>query len=165
MDASSLTAFLAVRPDLVPLMFMTGAIFFAIGYSRRHRTASGGRHLEKLRTPGWLARRRARGGIGHKHNQVGVGHTSAIHTVRLPVQALAIHGYIGGAPGAGKTSALRLLIQGFPGLVIALDAKRSPDLANTVWNAPGHVWEMGGALKLDVLDPEPTILAQQLLEG
>jgi hypothetical protein len=27
------------------------------------------------------------------------------------------------------------------------------------------VWEIGGPLKLDLLDPEPAILAQQLLEG
>jgi hypothetical protein len=49
--------------------------------------------------------------------------------------------------------------------VTALDAKGSPDLADTVWGLPGHVWEIGGALKLDLLDPEPAILAQQLLEG
>ncbi len=50
---------------------------------------------------------------------------------------------------------LRLLIQGYPGPVIALDAKGSPDLADTVWSLPGHVWELGGPLKLDLLDPEP----------
>jgi hypothetical protein len=38
-------------------------------------------------------------------------------------------------------------------------------LADTVWGLPGHVWQIGGPLKLDLLDPEPAILAQQLLEG
>ncbi len=85
--------------------------------------------------------------------------------VRLDLAALNHHGYGGGAPGSGKTTLLRLLIQGYPGPVIALDAKGSPDLADTVWSLPGHVWQIGGPLKLDVLDPEPAILAQQLLEG
>ncbi|HEX6513632.1 MAG TPA: hypothetical protein VF157_15115, partial [Chloroflexota bacterium] len=86
-------------------------------------------------------------------------------TVRIDVAALRLAGYIGGAPGSGKTSYLRTLIQGFPGPVVVLDLKGSPDLADTVWSLPGHVWEIGGPLKLDLLDPEPAILAQQLLEG
>src|SRR5205807_10090517 len=60
---------------------------------------------------------------------------------------------------------LRLLIQGYPGPVIGLDTKGSPELADTVWSLPGHVWQIGSPLKLDLLDPEPAILAQQLLEG
>src|SRR5205807_4952008 len=97
--------------------------------------------------------------------QVGVGYRSALHPVRLDLVQLNHHGYIGGAPGSGKTTLLRLLVQGFPGPVIALDAKGSPDLADTFHGVPGHVWEIGGPLKLDLLDPEPAILAQQLLEG
>src|SRR5258708_2097273 len=120
-----------------------------------------------LRTthPGWLTRRRARGGITHTPTQVGVGYSSALHPVRLDLVQLNHHGYIGGAPGSGKTTLLRLVIQGFPGPVIALDAKGSPDLADTFHAIPGHVWEIGGQLKLDLLDAEPAILAQQLLEG
>src|SRR5947209_11054979 len=114
-----------------------------------------------VRRPGWIARRRARRGIRHPHGRVGVGYTSAVRAVHLDVLALNHHGYIGGAPGSGKTSLLRLLIQGYPGPVIALDAKGSPELADTVWGLPGHVWQIGGPLKLDLLDPEPAILAQQ----
>src|SRR5919204_1826059 len=118
-----------------------------------------------VRRPGWIARRRARGGIRHPRGRVGVGYTSAVRAVHLDVLALNHHGYIGGAPGSGKTSLLRLLIQGYPGPVIALDTKGSPELADTMWGLPGHVWQIGGPLKLDLLDPEPAILAQQLLEG
>src|SRR5919204_201570 len=118
-----------------------------------------------VRRPGWIARRRARGGIRHPRGRVGVGYTSAVRAVHLDVLALNHHGYIGGAPGSGKTSLLRLLIQGYPGPVIALDTKGSPELADTVWGLPGHVWQIGGPLKLDLLDPEPAILTQQLLEG
>jgi hypothetical protein len=85
--------------------------------------------------------------------------------VRIDIEALRLAGYVGGAPGSGKTSFLRTLVQGFPGPVVMLDLKGSPDLADTVWALPGHVWEIGGTLKLDLLDPEPAILAQQLLEG
>ncbi|MBV9172812.1 MAG: hypothetical protein JOZ81_22310 [Chloroflexi bacterium] len=85
--------------------------------------------------------------------------------MHLNLTSLNHHGYVGGAPGSGKTTFLRLVIQGYPGPVIALDAKGSPELADTVRGASGNVWEIGGPLKLDLLDPEPAILAQQLLEG
>jgi len=117
------------------------------------------------RRPGWVARRRAVRGIVHPPGRVGVGYVSATKSAHLDLAQLNHHGYIGGAPGSGKSSLLRLLIQGYPGPVIALDAKGSPELADTVWGLPGHVWEIGGPLKLDLLDPEPAILAQQLLEG
>jgi hypothetical protein len=115
------------------------------------------------RRPGWLARRRARGGIRHRHDRVGVGYASAVSTVHLDVGALNHHGYVGGAPGSGKTSLVRLLVQGFPGPVIALDTKGSPELRETVWSLAGLVWQIGAPMKLDLLDPEPAILAQQLL--
>jgi hypothetical protein len=118
-----------------------------------------------LRQPGWLARRRAQRGIAHRPKQIGIGYPSVVTAVRIDIEALRLAGYVGGAPGSGKTSFLRTLIQGFPGPVVVLDLKGSPDLADTVWSLPGHVWEIGGPLKLDLLDPEPAILAQQLLEG
>src|SRR5919199_1426880 len=118
-----------------------------------------------VRQPGWVARRRARRGIRHPCGRVGLGYTSAVRAVHLDVLALNHHGYIGGAPGSGKTSLLRLLIQGYPGPVIALDTKGSPELADTVWGLPGHVWQIGGPPKLDLLHPEPAIPPQQLLEG
>jgi HNH endonuclease len=115
--------------------------------------------------PGWIARRRAYRGIAHTPNRIGIGYRSAVGRVRIDIDALRLAGYVGGAPGSGKTSFLRTLIQGFAGPVVVLDLKGSPDLADTVSALPGHVWEIGGPLKLDLLDPEPAILAQQLVEG
>jgi Type IV secretion-system coupling protein DNA-binding domain len=115
--------------------------------------------------PGWLARRRARAGIGHLPDAIGIGYRGALGPTRLDLAQLNHHGYIGGAPGSGKTTLLRLLAEAYPGPVIALDAKGSPDLADTFHSIPGIVWEIGGGLQLDLLDTEPAILAQQLLEG
>src|SRR5579872_987124 len=74
---------------------------------------------------------------------------------RLDLTSLNHHGNAGGAPGSSDTPLLRLLSDSYPGPVIALDAKGSPELADTVWALPGHVWEIGGRLKPDLLDPEP----------
>lgn len=115
--------------------------------------------------PGWVARRRARKGVTAKPGHVGVGWRSGTGPVHLELAALRHHGYVGGAPGSGKTTLLRTIISHFPGPVIVLDAKGSPDLPPAVYDAGGLVWEVGGPLRLDVLDDEPSILAQQLLEG
>jgi hypothetical protein len=85
--------------------------------------------------------------------------------VHIGLDELNHHGYAGGATGSGKTTFLRGLIQGYPGPAIVLDCKGDQSLAETVWSLPGLVWEIGGPLQLDLLDPEPAILAQQLLEG
>jgi hypothetical protein len=142
---------------------------FAIGgamYVAMSRATSGKPSSALVaRRPGWIARRRARAGIAHPDGRVGIGYRSAFGAAHLDLAALNHHGYIGGAPGSGKTTLLRLLVEGYPGPVIALDAKGSPELAETVWSLPGHVWTIDGPLNLDLLDPEPAILAQQLLEG
>lgn len=141
---------------------------FAIGgamYVAMSRATSGRPSASAAARPGWIARRRARAGIAHPDGHVGIGYRSALGASHLDLAALNHHGYIGGAPGSGKTTLLRLLLEGYPGPVIALDAKGSPDLAETVWSLPGHVWTIDGPLKLDLLDAEPSILAQQLLEG
>jgi hypothetical protein len=142
-------------------------VIFGVGglmYLVMNRTPTAGTAI-RMPTPGWLARHRARRGIAHQPDRIGVGYPSAIRSVRIDVEALRLAGYVGGAPGSGKTSWLRTLIQSFPGPVVVLDLKGSPDLADTVWALPGHVWEIGRPLKLDLLDPEPAILAEQLLEG
>ena len=55
-----------------------------------------------MRRPGWIARRRARGGIAHRRDRVGVGYKSAVGTVHLSVRELAGHGAAFGGPGSGK---------------------------------------------------------------
>jgi hypothetical protein len=151
---------------LPPTTLLMAPVVAALLLTRlRDRTAGSTGTAIAVRRPGWIARRRARGGIQHRRGRVGVAYASATRPVHLDVDVLNHHGYIGGAPGSGKTSLLRLLIQGYPGPIIALDTKGSPELAETVWGLPGHVWQFGSPLKLDLLDPEPAILAQQLLEG
>ena len=68
-----------------------------------------------VRRPGWIARRRARGGIAHRPDRVGVGYRSAFGSVHISLAELNHQGYVGGATGSGKTTFLRGLIQGFPG--------------------------------------------------
>src|SRR5919202_5029909 len=138
---------------------LAGLMYVALSVATRASTSP---RAMAVRRPGWTARRRARGGIRHPRGRVGVGYTSAVRAVHLDVLALNHHGYIGGGPGSGKTSLLRLLIQGYPGPVIALDTKGGPELADTVWGLPGHVWQIGGPLQLDLLDPEPALPPPQL---
>jgi hypothetical protein len=146
---------------------LVGAAYLAISRATTPgaRTARAARALA-VRQPGWLTRHRAAGGIQHRPGRVGVGYERAFFgTVHIGLDELNHHGYAGGASGSGKTTFLRGLIQGYPGPVIVLDCKGDPDLVETVRGLPGLVWEIGGPLRLDLLDPEPAILAQQLLEG
>src|SRR5919199_3453394 len=50
------------------------------------------------RRPGWIARRRARAGIRHRHGRVGVGYISALRTVHLTLAELAGHCLAVGGP-------------------------------------------------------------------
>ena len=78
-------------------------------------TNTGGAHRAvQVHRPGWVGAV-LEVGIRHTRGHVGVGCTSAVRAVHLDALALNHHGYIGGAPGSGKTSLLRLLIQGYPG--------------------------------------------------
>src|ERR671922_1998593 len=141
------------------------AVAMARATSPRARAAHAARALA-VRSPGWLARRRAAVGIRHGPDRVGVGYERAIFgTVHLTVAELNHHGYLGGATGSGKTTLVRDLVQGFPGPVVVLDCKGDQALAETVWSLPGLVWQIGGALKLDLLDPEAAIPAPPLLGG
>jgi hypothetical protein len=153
-----------LNPNTIQLG-LTGAGLLAMWVLSQRRHDSRRASIVSGSHPDWIARQRAQRGIAHTHKRIGVGYRSAFAAVRIDVEALRLAGYLGGAPGSGKTSFLRTLIQGFPGPVVVLDLKGSPELADTVWGLPGHVWEIGGPLKLDLLDPEPAILAQQLLEG
>src|SRR5690348_5597059 len=97
----SVTAFFAARPELPQLLFFGFAIGFAF-WARSHSmaTTTRTRHLAAVnRRPGWIARRRARGGIRHRHGRVGVGYVSATRSVHLTARELASHGFVVGGPG------------------------------------------------------------------
>src|SRR5579859_7318381 len=82
------------------------------------------------RRPGWIARRRARGGIRHRPDRVGVGYSSAVGAVHLSDRELAGHGSVFGGPGSGKTTLLQLLVEASAGRVptVIVDPKGSPAL-------------------------------------
>src|SRR3982074_1515922 len=93
-----------------------------------------------VRRPGWIARRRARGGIRHRRDRVGVGYTSATRAVHLSVRELAGHAATFGGPGSSKTTFLQLLVEASAGQqpVVIVDPKGSPALAETVPAHDGH---------------------------
>ncbi|MCA1648608.1 MAG: type IV secretory system conjugative DNA transfer family protein [Chloroflexi bacterium] len=82
------------------------------------------------RRPGWIARRRARGGIQHRRGRVGVGYRSAVGVVDLTARELAHHGALFGGPGSRKTTFLQLLVEASAGRmpVVIVDPKGSPAL-------------------------------------
>lgn len=103
----------------------------------------------------------------HPPDGVSVGYASLLERVYLTQSELGHHGLIVGRPGCGKTTLLSLIVQGHQplGPTIVLDAKGSPKLTDAVLAAGGLVWTIGGRRKLDLLDPDPTILAEQLTEA
>lgn len=118
--------------------------------------------------PGWIARARASRGITHTGGRVGLGYESGfLGAVYLSLKELGHHGAIFGAPGTGKTTCLSLLVQGHAGYgpSIVVDGKGSLALQRAIYAAGGLVWTIGGRLKLDLLDPDPTVLAEQLTEA
>lgn len=120
-----------------------------------------------MKRPGWLARTRARRGVTHPGYGVRLGYQSVLRPAYLTKRELGHHGVIFGAPGSGKSTVLSLLIQGHSqiGPTIVIDGKGAPVLRESVRAAGGLVWTIGGRLKLDLLDPDPTILAEQLTEA
>src|SRR5438874_2504609 len=92
-------------------------------------------HSIAVRRPGWIARRRARAGITHRRDRVGVGYGSATHQVGLSPRELALGGLILGAPGSGKTYAAAVLVEALAwqgSACVVLDPKPSRDLAEVV---------------------------------
>ncbi len=82
-------------------------VLFAVGgvmYLAMARASAPATRSLARRSPGWIARRRARGGIAHHRGGIGVGYRSATAAVHLDLSALNHHGYVGGAPGSGKTT-------------------------------------------------------------
>lgn len=120
-----------------------------------------------MQRPGVIARWRAGRGVTHPRGGVTVGYRSALEAVYLTKREMGHHGMVFGSPGSGKSTLLSLLIQGHSklGPVIVIDGKGSPVLRESVRFAGGLVWTIGGSLKLDLLDPDPTVLADQLTEA
>jgi hypothetical protein len=120
-----------------------------------------------VRRPGWIARRRARGGIVHRRDRVGVGYRSAVGAVHLTARELGHHGALFGGPDSGKTTYLQVLVDASAGQqpVVIVDPKGSPALADTVRAHGGQVWTLDGKLPADLLDPRPWQVPDLLLEA
>jgi hypothetical protein len=119
------------------------------------------------RRPGWMARRRARGGVHHPKAGAIIGYSSAFRRVGLSPRELALGGLVLGAPGSGKTTALAVLIEALAWQGIAcvvLDPKPSKDLAEVVDGVDGLIWSLGGDRQWDALPADPTELSNQLVE-
>src|SRR5262245_21310793 len=100
-----------------------GALYAITSVSARSSTTTS--TSIAVRRPGWIARRRARGGIAHGHGRLGIGYRAATSSVHLTERELAHHGAVFGGPGSGKTTFLQLLIEASSGRisVVVLDPK------------------------------------------
>jgi hypothetical protein len=163
-----LSRLLLLQPSGLAFLYLAviiagGALYAMMSMSTRSTTAS--RPLA-VRRPGWIARRRARGGIAHPRDRVGIGYTSATRAVYLSVRELAGHGAAFGGPGSGKTTFLQLLVEAADQVpVVIVDPKGSPALADTVRAHGGQVWTLDGRLPADLLDPRPWQVPDLLLEA
>src|SRR5215210_7641549 len=147
-------------PDALTLwslaVLVVGGLMY-VAMSRSTRPSSTSMRALAVRRPGWIARRRARGGITHPRGRVGVGYRSAVGAVHLTERELAHHGAAFGGPGSGKTTFLQLLVEASVGVppVVVVDPKGSPALADTVRAHGRQVWTLDGKLPADLLDPRP----------
>src|SRR5260221_7130145 len=148
------------------LVFAVGGLMYA-AMSMSTRSTSSTTSAMRVRRPGWIARRRARGGIGHPRGRIGVGYRSAVGAVHLTERELAHHGALFGGPGSGKTTFLQLLVEAAAGQqqVMIVDQKGSRALAETVRAHDGQVWTLDGRLPADLLDPRPWQVPDLLLEA
>src|SRR6266566_476186 len=167
---SALFRLSAVQWNGLPIAYLAvfaigGLMYVAMSMSTRSSPNSA-RALAAGR-PGWIARRRARAGIAHRRDRVGVGYKSAVGAVHLTLAELAGHGLAVGGPKSGKTTFLQLLVEASVGRlpVVVLDPKGSPALADTVRAHGGQVWTLDGKLPADLLDPRPWQVPDLLLEA
>jgi hypothetical protein len=87
------------------------------------------------RRPGWIARRRARGGIRPPKEGAAFGYSSALRQVGLSPRELGLGGLMLGAPGSGKTTAAAVLVESLAwqgSACVILDPKPSRALAEVV---------------------------------
>ena len=103
-------------PDVLTVwslaVLVIGGLMYAV-MSRSSRSAAA--PTLAVRRPGWIARRRARGGIRHRDDRVGVGYRSAVGAVHLTARQLGHHGAVFGGPGSAKTTFLQLLVEASAG--------------------------------------------------
>ncbi|MBV9577533.1 MAG: hypothetical protein JO057_02965, partial [Chloroflexi bacterium] len=92
-----LLRFAALSWNGLPIVSLAFLAFGGLMYVWMSRSTSATSTALAIRSPGWLARRRARGGIGHQRDQVGIGYRSGFSPTRLDLASLNHHGYVGGA--------------------------------------------------------------------
>jgi hypothetical protein len=134
-------------PDALTLwslavLLIGGVMYAAMSMSTRSASSSAA-----VRRPGWIARRRARGGIRPTKPGAAIGYASATHQVGLGPRELALGGMILGAPGSGKTYAAAVLVEALAwqgSACVILDPKPSRDLAEVVAGVGGTIWTIGG---------------------
>jgi len=154
-------------PDVLTLWSLAVLVVGGLMYLIMSRSPTTSTKAIAVRRPGWIARRRARGGIRHRHDRVGVGYVSATSSVHLSLRELAGHGLTVGGPGSGKTTFLQLLVEASAARmpVVILDPKGSPALEETVRAHDGVVWTLDGKVPADLLDPRPWQVPDLLLEA
>src|SRR5690348_9453319 len=102
-------------PDMLTIWFVaivaiSGLMYVLMSMSTRSATTSRPSALA-TRRPGGIARRRARGGVKHPQGGAGLGYESATSTVALSAREFTLGGLCLGAPGSGKTTLAKLLVQ------------------------------------------------------
>jgi hypothetical protein len=123
------------------------------------------REAQGLDLPWWIARRAARG-VRHPPGGWAIGYDRSGGLVAIADAEARHHTIICGAPGTGKTTIVRHLLHGVAGrcAVVLVDCKASTPLRRTVESIPGGVvWTIGGQLRWDALQGDPTSLASKLL--
>lgn len=109
----------------VAVFVIGGLMYVAMSRSTSIRPSPSAMRISR---PGWIARWRARGGISHDHDKIGIGYTSALRSIHLTLRELADHGSVFGGPDSGKTTFLRLLIEAAAERIpcVIVDPKGSP---------------------------------------
>jgi hypothetical protein len=139
---------------------------FALGRRFRPRTpALRTREATGVAVPRRVERRAA-AGVAHPPDGWALGYRADGKAVAVADAESRQHVIVCGAPGAGKTTVVRLLLEAVAGRcpVVVLDGKASPALRRAVEAVPGAVvWTIGGKVRWDALRGDPTCFASKLL--
>src|SRR4051794_6677565 len=101
----------AVIAAVGPVVGAIGALGLAgaVGGVMSARIKTSSPTATKHTSPGWIARRRAQGGVSHPEDGATLGYRSAFGSVSLTAREFALGGLCLGAPGSGKTTLAKLL--------------------------------------------------------